>query len=266
MIKINDDHGIAHVAAIGLIAVVVAVVGFAGWRVMEKNKDGSSKNSSVATAEMKQIEQECNKELGDKDFCRFASSYNLETSYKMIVNTSGAEGPSVTEIEVDAKGNSSMISKEGDKETGGFITLDKVTYFKDVDSGTWYKMPSSDTSSEEPENPLSESKSVVDDFKGDKSTFKKIGKEKCGNLNCFKYQITESESPNTEQFVWFDDKDYMLRRWMTKEGAEISDMTVSYGSVNIKAPSPVKDYSTQSSGDIDAAIRAAQEAMTASEE
>ena len=265
----NDSRGIAHVAAIGLIAVVVAVVGFAGWRVMEKNRDGENtiSNSGVSRAEMKEIEKECNKELNDKDFCKFASNVNFDTAYKATITTSGANGTSVMEMETDGKGNSSTVTREGGKETGGFITLDGVNYFKESDSGTWYRMAGAETEgTPDSEDITDDVKLNTEDFKADKATYKKIGKEKCGNLTCFKYQITEKDSPNLEQFVWFDDKDYQLRRWSTKEGAETSDMVMTYGSVNIKTPSPVKDYSTQNSSDMEAAIQAAQEAMMASEE
>ncbi len=263
-----DDRGIAHAAAIGLIAIVVAVVGFAGWRVMDKNKDDKSgtNSSAVSSAEMREIEKACNQEIDDKDFCKFASNFTFESSYKSTITTTGEDGTSVTEMETDGKGNSSMITKQDGKETGAFITLDNVSYYKDQASNSWFKMAGSDTETPDTEEFTDDIKVDTTDFKDDKSAYKKVGKEKCGNLNCFKYQITDKESPNIEQFIWFDDKDYQLRRWNTKEGANTTDMTIEYTSVNIKAPSPVKDFSAQSSADMDAAIRAAQEAMTASEE
>jgi outer membrane lipoprotein-sorting protein len=262
----NDNRGIAHVAAIGLIAMVVAVVGFAGWRVMEKNKDSKStaNSSGVSSEEMKEVEKECNKELDDKDLCKFASNVNFEQAYKATITSTSADGTTVMEMESDGKGNSSMTTRENGKESGAFITLNNTSYFRDFNSGTWFKLAGSesDTNSDVTEDV----KIKPDDFKNDKATFKKIGKEKCGNLNCFKYQITEKDSPNVEQFVWFDDKEFQLRKWTTREGAKTSEMVMTYGSVNIKAPSPVKDYPTQSNSDMEAAIQAAQEAMTASEQ
>lgn len=260
-----DDRGIAHPLALILVAIVLGAVGFAAWRVMEKDKNGSS-NSSAVTAEMKQVEKECNDKLKDKDFCKFASSFNGEAPYKAVMMSTGSEGTGTSELESDGKGNTAMVSKKDGKLVGAFITLDGVSYFKDLDSDTWFKMPSnnSEEDSQAPDDNFKiDIKEITQD---DKTSYKKLGKEKCGSLNCFKYQVIDSESPDTEQFIWFDDRDYRMQRFSTKSPEGSSDMTFTYTPVKIEAPSPVKDFSVQSNSDVDAAIRAAQEAMTAGEE
>jgi len=85
-------------------------------------------------------------------------------------------------------------------------------------------------------------------------------------LTCFKYQITDTSTPTTETFVWFDTKDFLLRRITTKDGVNTSDMTLSYDKVSISTPSPVKSSSSSSDNtvptqaQIDAAMQAAQDA------
>lgn len=264
----SDSRGIAHVVVIGLIAITVVAVGFAGWRVMENNKDNkeSTNSSSVSRANNKEIEKECNKELKDEDFCKFAASYSLETSYKAGVTTTGADGTSLIEMEVDSKGNSSITTQQGDKVVGRFIVLDKTSYYQDVSSNTWYRLGPTKTETMEPNDITNDIKFDNKNLNDDKVAYQKIGKEKCGKTNCFKYRVIDKESLNTEQYIWFDDKDYQFRRWMTKEGAETSDITITYTSVNIVAPRPVKDFSNQGNSDMDATVQAAQEAMNTSEQ
>jgi hypothetical protein len=71
-------------------------------------------------------------------------------------------------------------------------------------------------------------------------TYKKIGKEACGNLTCFKYEVVDPSSPG-KQTLWFDDKDYQLRRMRIESEGTVSDQVFAYSSVSITAPSPTKD-------------------------
>lgn len=87
------------------------------------------------------------------------------------------------------------------------------------------------------------------DFKGDngqKLEYKKIGTEKCDKLSCYKYQIVDSQKSTETDFIWFDTKDFLLRRATvndSKAGTNV-EMTVTYASVVISAPSPTKDVPT----------------------
>jgi outer membrane lipoprotein-sorting protein len=75
-------------------------------------------------------------------------------------------------------------------------------------------------------------------------TYKKIDTEACGSLTCFKYQITDSASPGSTQYAWFDNGAYLLREWKSSDSSGSStDMTISYQAISITAPSPVQDYS-----------------------
>lgn len=68
--------------------------------------------------------------------------------------------------------------------------------------------------------------------------FEFIGKEKCGDLNCYKYKkSTEgTNSLNASMYFWFDDKEYLLRKDLM-ETPEVSVTTIiSYDNIEITPP------------------------------
>lgn len=87
-------------------------------------------------------------------------------------------------------------------------------------------------------------KQLQEEFKNveDKTLYIKIGKEPCGALQCFKYQIKNPITPDTIQYTYFDDRDYLMRRITTedKEGNK-TDMVFDYTPFTIKEPSPIKE-------------------------
>jgi outer membrane lipoprotein-sorting protein len=90
-----------------------------------------------------------------------------------------------------------------------------------------------------------------------------LGKEACGKLTCFKYQVIDSTAPATTQYLWFDTKDYMMQRWSFKDANSSSDMVFTYQAVTIKAPSTVHDFDANSQADMQAAQAAAAAAAAA---
>jgi outer membrane lipoprotein-sorting protein len=156
-------------------------------------------------------------------------------------------------MSVDGHDNTKMaITKDG-KETMATILLNGDTYIKDVASGNWIKYPKSSDSS-------SSSSSTSDSVKFDKTnwtesgttSYKAAGKEACGSLTCYKYQVTDTKSSGSTQYFWFDNKDYMMRRLSVKDSSGTNDMTFSYKAVNITVPSPVVDYTAAAASDFDA--------------
>jgi outer membrane lipoprotein-sorting protein len=73
-------------------------------------------------------------------------------------------------------------------------------------------------------------------------SFKNLGTEACGSLTCYKYQVSDTAIPG-KQYVWFDTSSYKLRRWQYINGSDTTDMTLSYSTVTITAPSPVQSVS-----------------------
>jgi hypothetical protein len=75
-----------------------------------------------------------------------------------------------------------------------------------------------------------------------KTTYKSLGQEACAKLTCYKYKVIDSSAPDDNEFIWFDTKDYQLRklRHEDKDGG-VSEQTYSYDKISIVVPSPVKE-------------------------
>lgn len=242
--KSKSEKGFALIGVIVLV-VLIAVAGGAGYFVMTKNKDKTS-NTAISKADLKVAEAECKKQIDDKDFCKFVSSWKLDGEYKITVKTSGgSEAPSLFVTESDSKGNTSTVMTSDSGEETKFIALDGSTYTYDKDNSVWIKYSKSSDTTQITDNIDSELN--FDDSslpESERSTYVPLGKEACGNKTCFKYQIKDPASPNMEQFVWFNDKNYELYKFMTTEDGSTSEMTIEYVNVEIKEPSPVKEYTT----------------------
>lgn len=256
-VKMNlykNQRGVINPLIIVLIVAVIGAVGFAGYKVYDNNKSKDSSSSSTSTSpiskeEQKTIDAECKKQYNDDDFCKFASNWDLEKTYKLVQTTTGSDGKTTTiTIEADGDNTSSVITENG-QENGAYITLNKVSYMKDYTDGSWFKMPQ-DANSDVSSNPAGELDFTGDeDSSMDRSTVKSLGKEKCENKNCFKYQVIDPEDTTTkESLLWFDDKDYKLvRMQVTDNDGTVSNSLFSYpDSVKISEPSPVKEFDASS--------------------
>lgn len=247
----NTEGGFAHLMLI-VAVVVIAAIGGIGYVVMSKQKakDSGTTATSQSAVSDKVVADACNKHLNDKDFCKFASYWKGLDNYKSTLTSTSAEGTSTIYLESESSDKSSMSTKLDGKETSAFITIGKTFYTKDLADGSWTSY-TNDTKATEIVDVKEDIK--INDFSSDTTAdsnikYKKIGKEACGKLTCFKYHITDSADTKTEQFIWFDTKDFQLRRWLSKSAEGSTDMTISYDKVKITAPSPVKTSST-STGD-----------------
>lgn len=229
----TDQRGVAHLALIVLVVVVLGAIGAAGWYVMNKNtKSAPAAQETALTA----AKEECEKE-NDKDICKFFSSWKVSKKYRMTsTDPSGAK--SIFAVD----GDKSHISMTGEL-TYEVITVDKTTYTKSGE--TWYKQTiktaEQDVSSDykvDFDEPADESK--PEETKST-TTYMKIGKEACGKLTCFKYEIVDTAKADEKQYIWFDDRDYQLRRSQTVNAEGTSEQTFEYDNVTVKIPSPVKE-------------------------
>lgn len=264
----KDQNGFSAIMIV-LILVVVAVIGFAGWKVMSNNKDKNGSGSSGSTALNSQAEAACNKEISDKTFCKFAGHFSLNAAYKAEITSTDTSGTiSKIELQNDTKSNSSMVTKDASgKETGAFVTLNNASYIKDESSGTWTKYSSSSSTTDT--KPTNDIKIDTNDITSKNTiSYKNLGTEACGKLTCYKYQVVDTANAGTTQYIWFDTKNYQMQRWSSKDASGSTDMVFTYQSVTISEPSPVKDASAStnapSQADINAAIKAAQDAANAS--
>jgi outer membrane lipoprotein-sorting protein len=262
----KDQRGIAHLMLVVMVVLVAGAIGFVGWRVMssQKDKDSNAKSSvssASAVKENKQIESSCLTAIKDKDLCKFASrsSFDLNSfAYQADMSSTDKDGKKSEIIsQVDGKNNTSMVTKENGAEVYSSVLLNNVMYTKSAGETTWVKFPQSsgsDSSQDQSATPANEVKFDTKDFTGENNniTYKALGKEKCGSLTCFKYQVIDKEQPNDEVTMWFDTKDYMIQRYSFKTSDDSSDIKFTYKNIKISEPSPVKDFTPESSAGIQA--------------
>lgn len=230
----KDSRGIAPLILILVGVVVVAGIGFAAWRILGK-KDTPANKAADSSAEAK-----CGSD--DADLCKFFANYKVHDTYKVNSEHTTTDGTkSATVFEGQGKDKSHIIFNVQGVDTE-MIIIGKVTYTK-ASSGTWWKQtqpedePNEYTQDYEPdlEGPSKDEPEVP------KTEYKKIGTEACGDLQCFKYQVIDPTSPDQEQFIWFDTKDYQIRRQLTSNDDGTDDMAYTYTAITINEPSPVKE-------------------------
>jgi outer membrane lipoprotein-sorting protein len=237
----SDESGLSHVVLVILIVGVVAAIGIVGWRVMNKNKTDNSSGTVVVKTD--KAEAQCNHVYHDKNLCKFASSgANFEKlSYVAVDTAKDTSGQTSTiNIQSDGKGNSSVASAGGGASFAS-VSIGSTVYIKDNANNVWIKYPPTQASASQ--NPTKDIKADFSDSStpADKQIkYKSLGKEKCGNLTCYKYQVIDPSSPNVTQYVWFDTKDYRLQRWSSSGADGSNDFVITYKSVKVNTPSPVQ--------------------------
>ena len=248
----KHEGGVGNIIIIAIIVIVLVVAGVIIWQVTKKSpsKPSSSITNSTATTSSTNpnISSACQKIFNDDKLCAFAEHTNIDTiSY--IANGTAYEGSNGTKISFtvqhDSKNNSFLTySKNGQQIS--IINFNGVTYMQDGLNTTWLEYTnSSAAASAGIPNPVGNFELKFDSSTGTGLMAIKDGTATCGKLTCYKYQIKDTSKPTTIQYVWFDNKDYLLREYSfnnSSTGAS-ADINFLYGSVTIAAPSPVQTVS-----------------------
>lgn len=182
----------------------------------------------------------------DKTLCKFLTNWRVSANMSMRT-TAVVDGKNTeSTFETDGKDSSRMTYKENGKDSYATVTIGRAMYTREASAAIWTKtvFPEQKTDGRSPNEAEGTPKfdfSTEDDADGAKQTYVAMGKEACGKLNCFKYEVTVTDSTE-KQHIWFDDKEYRLRRVkdFTKDGMT-SDTEFSYDTVVITEPSPVKE-------------------------
>lgn len=232
MPKISKEAGFSPV-----VLIVIAVIALAGGGYFFMNKGGGLPSSSITPG----VSLNPNCQHKDSDLCKFINNWKEIKDYSVsMVSTSkdGSKNESLYELSGEEKFH--MLSRENGKENYNMITIGDTTYTKDYSDNKWWKQKASKeyTSLKNDVKFEVEEKEAVED----KTTYKSLGKESCGSRQCFKYQVLDPEVTDSTQYIWFDDKEYLLRRLRieSKDGSVIEE-EISYNGVSISAPSPVKE-------------------------
>ena len=227
-------------APIAIILIGVLVLGVVGYILTSKNKIGI-----VGTA----LNANC--DLKDADLCKYVNQAMTGEYFKngvimTTLTTDKAGKKSESVIEMDGKNNTKMITLQDDKEIMSIIRLGTINYSKDLTDGKWWKYESktdqkSETTDQKSEDIKEQVKKYTEEYK-DKTSYKKIGKEVCGTLTCFKYQMTITDMPDYTQYIYFDDREYLMRKTrMEDKSGMVSETSYEYKTVSITAPTPIKE-------------------------
>ncbi len=240
----RDERGVGHLLIIVVAVVVIAGVGLVGWKVASKHKASSTGNNSTSssstTAASATADSSCLSTYHDANLCKFAANSSSldKTAYTATITATQNGTTSTMTLENDGKGNTELMGS-GSGETFNSITLNGVTYLQSNGTGPWIEYP---TGSSAPTTDPTSNMNIAVGSSG--ITYKSLGTVSCGSLTCYKYEVTDSSTPTATQYAWFDTGSYKLRQWQYTDGSSnTTNMTISYGSVNITTPSPVESLS-----------------------
>jgi len=179
--------------------------------------------------------------FNDKDLCRFMNNFkgleNMSVSSSTMVNGKKTEST----MEIQGTDKSHITTTVDGKEESNYISISNTTYMKDYSDNKWWKT-TTDVKNNEGGNIdwKAEFEKSVNDSQ-DKTTYKKISKEACGKLTCLKYQVIDPNNTEVTQYMWFDTKEYLLRKTRDEAKGVVTEATFSYDKENIQEPSPVKE-------------------------
>lgn len=237
----RNQNGIAQVMLAAIVIVVIAAIGLVAWKV-------SSNRSTLTTGINKATQDKCMTEVNDKQLCKFAGAFANITDYKVVINGTDSTGPSVITLSYDSKNNISENVTQNGQDQGSVIVYSGATYVKDsTTEGVWLKFAAGDKNA--PAALDIKKEFLKADFKNDsgqKFTYKNLGTEKCDKLTCYKYQETDPAKPTETTYLFIDTRDSLLRRISVSDSTAktSAEMTITYETVVITAPSPVKDAPT----------------------
>lgn len=225
-----------------IVAVIIAAV--AGSYLL------ISKNKVSVPIPVPGLEQTILPKAAEKDFDfiqdpilkkHFVAQAN-KSSYRTKTVSPGSGLTTVNEIQVKGVSwNMRDIESDGSKEMKHLINIGDTTYLKDYSDGKWWKQILKPEETKEEKEAPEKPKDFKEEYTKPNLTFKSLGKEACGNLNCYKYEQTMPETPDVKRVFWFDDKEYLLRKDQGGYGEFIVTIEYSYDGIDIKAPSPTKD-------------------------
>lgn len=230
----SDQRGVSHVLVVLLLVVVLVVVGFAGWRVLDKDKTDKDTVKTATSA----ADKDCLKVYDDTVLCDFATSNANFSSlaFTAINNSTDSMGQTTqTTIQNDGKSGTSLTAKAGNS-TFNSIVIGPTTYVQNNGS-PWVKYAHNAPVTASLTGNLKFNFSDPGTPKDQRVEYKKVGRERCGSADCYKYQVSGPAISGTT-YIWINPDSDRLVRLTTKSSDGTNDITVTYGPVNITTPSP----------------------------
>jgi hypothetical protein len=236
-----------HLTRFTIVAAALLLVG-AGCALFGKPDAAPSEKAAEALPSQAELMKLC--PYDDKDLCKFMTNWKEAPDYRSSMTSKEPGEPLMeTSMEVAVGGKRShMLAKQGGKAVSEFYSIDGTTYMYDYEQKVWWKIPP------QKDSPMMGAVPEIDinygddgEIEKDETVYERLGKEACGDRQCFKYKVTAPDSTDV-QYLWFDDKEYALRKMRneSKNGAYY-EMTITPGAVTIEAPTgTIKEMQTNS--------------------
>ncbi len=234
------------IAIIIFVALVILGGGYYAYAKVYKKTSSIIKEVATNTT----LNPIC--KYNDPDLCKFINNWK-DLKYMTMKTTSTAKDGKVTSwtMKTEGENNSQMTSEENGNENYNTITIGNTTYTKDYADNKWFKYVRNETD----DTTTSIDNNIDFDEKADqvedKTTYQKIGQEGCGKYTCFKYKVVDPSNTETTEYIYFDNKEYQLRKTRSEDkDGTISESTLDYSKINISEPSPTKEGDPYSSATI----------------
>lgn len=237
-------RGVSKIVLVAIIAVVLAGAG--GVYFFMQRSDGGA--SSALPFVKPALNPNC--KYNDPELCKFINNFPTQTNYA-VASVAEYDGMKIESLyEISGEDKFHMVSKQNGKESSNMISIGDTTYTLDYKDNKWWKQT---LTPEAPEK--AEEKEIKDQYSfdaetvEDNTTYKFIAKEPCGDLTCFKYEMITPDSGETKMFIWFDDRDYLMRKMRMEDmSGTASESVYTYSNISINVPSPVKEGTPDSMG------------------
>lgn len=211
-----------------LVLVVLACLAGIVWYFYFRPVPDSQKN------QIEEAKIECHSD--DETLCEYITSWEEPEQYRFTIRETKDGTTNVSVYEYDLRDTPKIYTRiEGGDET---ITIGNTLYTKW--HGFWSKESLGENNPAVGSQPISKP-SPEDAAPIEPHNYEKAGQESCGDLNCYKYKITDPQNPDLTQHIWFDDTEYKLRQLRFEQAGTISEQTFEYVPVKIEEPSPVRE-------------------------
>lgn len=227
-----------HIIVIVIICLVVIVGAFyTGFRRITKISEQAAKPT----------EQKCLTYISDEHLCKFVANSETEgfNNNVSVTTTSGNNSLTITSIETETPDRIHSVTTNGSYELSEYVLYDDQGYIKDFTDGKWANYTDSEYAATEAGITYDFSAESTEDVIEFRDNYKRIGMEGCGDRNCHKYQIIDPEDDSLKTFVWFDDKDYLIRRYQMSDETSTQNTEYHYEEVNVEIPTDIKSVSEE---------------------